>query len=72
MNYMRKFYRLMKRALPHLILICAAALIVLLIVNYYNPLMNFLENTAAHVLMYALCSLSILLAVKTIYTDFKK
>lgn len=72
MNYMRKFYRLMKRALPHLILICAAALIVLLIVNYYNPLMNFLENTAAHVLMYTLCSLSILLAVKTIYTDLKK
>ena len=54
MNYMRKFYRLMKRALPHLILICATALIVLLIVNYYNPLMNFLENTAAHVLMLSL------------------
>ena len=72
MNYMRKFYRLMKRALPHLILICATALIVLLIVNYNNPFMNFLEDTAAHVLMYALCFLSILLAVKTIYTDFKK
>lgn len=72
MNFMRKFYRLIKRALPHLTLICAAALIVLLIVNYYNPLMNFLDNTTAHVLMYVLCSLSILLAVKTIYTDLKK
>ena len=72
MNFMRKFYRLMKRALPHLILICAAALIVLLIVNYNNPFMNFLENTAAHVLMYALCFLSILLAVNTSYTDYKK
>lgn len=72
MNNLRKFYSFIKKALPHLTLILAAALIVLLIVNYYNPLMGFLENSMAHAIMYALAALSILLAIKTIYSDFKK
>ena len=72
MNNLRKFYSFIKKVLPHLTLILAAALIVLLIVNYYNPLMGFLENSMAHVIMYALAALSILLAIRTIYSDFKK
>ena len=72
MNNLRKFYSFIKKVLPHLTLILAAALIVLLIVNYYNPLMGFLENSMAHAIMYALAALSILLAIRTIYSDFKK
>ncbi len=72
MNDLRKFYSFIKKVLPHLTLILAATLIVLLIVNYYNPLMGFLENSMAHAIMYALAALSILLAIRTIYSDFKK
>ena len=72
MNNLRKFYSFIKKVLPHLTLILAAALIVLLIVNYYNPLMGFLENSMAHAIMYALAALSILLAIRTNYSDFKK
>ena len=72
MNNLRKFYSFIKKVLAHLTLILAAALIVLLIVNYYNPLMGFLENSMAHAIMYALAALSILLAIRTIYSDFKK
>ena len=72
MNNLRKFYSFIKKVLPHLTLILAAALIVLLIVNYYNPLMGFLENSMAHAIMYARAALSILRAIRTIYSDFKK
>lgn len=56
----RKALKIIKKILPHLIFILAAALIVLLIVDYYNPMMNFLDNTPAHCIMWALCILSII------------
>ena len=38
----------------------AAVLIVLLIVNYFNPLMNFIDNTPAHCIIWALCVLCVI------------
>lgn len=55
----KKALKIIKKILPHLIFILAAALIVLVIVDYFNPLMNFLDNTPAHCIMLALCVLSI-------------
>lgn len=56
----KKALKIIKKILPHLIFILAAALIVLLIVDYFNPLMNFLDNTPAHCIMWAFCILSII------------
>lgn len=56
----KKVLNIIKKILPHLIFILAAILIVLLIVDYFNPLMKFLDNNMAYGVMWALCILSVL------------
>lgn len=56
----KKWFIWAKKILPHLIFILAAVLIVLLIVNYFNPLMNFIDNTPALCIMWALCVLCVI------------
>lgn len=56
----KKVLSIIKKILPHLIFILAAILIVLLIVDYFNPLMKFLDNGMAYCVMWALCVLSVL------------
>ena len=63
---------ILQKALPHIVLILSAMLIVLLIVDYYNPLMDFLDNTTAHFLLGALCLCAAVLSVTTIYKNRKK
>ena len=67
-----KFLSFIKKALPHLTFVFAAMLIVLLIINYYNPLMNFLDNGMAHALQWALAALTLILSAKCIYTESRK
>lgn len=55
-----KGFIFIKKLLPHLIFIFAAVLIVLLIVDYFNPLMKFLDNTPAQGIMWVLCVLSVI------------
>lgn len=62
---------IIKKILPQIIFVLSAALIVLLIVNYYNPLMKFLDNNGAYAIMWALCVLSIIQSVILIYKSFK-
>ena len=63
---------LIQKALPHIVLILSAMLTVLLIVNYYNPLMHFLDNTMTHFLLGALCLCAAVMSVMSIYKNSKK
>lgn len=56
----KKGFIMLKKILPHIIFILAAVLIVLLIVDYFNPLMNFLGNTFAYCIMWVLCVLCVI------------
>ena len=62
---------IIKKLLPQIIFILAAALIVLLIVNYFNPLMKFLDNAGAYAIMWTLCVLSVIQSVILVYKSFK-
>ena len=46
-------------------------LVVLLIMDYYNPFMDFLDNSIAAALQWALCILTITLSVATIYRNWR-
>ena len=56
----------MKRWLAHLSLILSFIIIVLVILDYFNPLMAFLDNTFTHVVLLVLCGCSAALAVFSI------
>lgn len=66
-----KFPQGLKRLLPHLTNILATMLVVLLIMDYYNPFMDFLDNSIAAALQWALCILTITLSVATIYRNWR-
>lgn len=68
----KKICACIQKALPHIVLILSAMLTVLLIVNYYNPLMHFLDNTMTHFLLGALCLCAAVSAVMAIYKNSKK
>jgi len=55
--------KLLNRFLPHLTVSCSLALIVLAIVNGYNPRMGFLQGTEAQILITVTGILSVLTAI---------
>lgn len=57
---------LLKSILPHIIVILSGIFIVFLILNSYNPTMNFLTNPISLKLFWAFCILSIVNAIITI------
>lgn len=67
-----KICAIIQKALPHIVLILSAMLLVLLIVNDYNPMMNFLDNPMTHVLLGALCLSAIVSSAINIYKNIKK
>ncbi|MBQ6830491.1 MAG: hypothetical protein IJO59_05135 [Clostridia bacterium] len=54
---------LFRALLGHLTRILAMVLIVLLIVDYFNPYMEFLSNTAAKIFLLLLCVSAFLLTL---------
>ena len=55
--------RFLKRILPHLSIACSLALLVVEILNVYNPMMGFLFGTPALVLISAACVISVITAI---------
>ncbi len=47
------------RLLPHCIVIMAFMLLTFLIINFFNPYMQFLDNIFAQILMIVFCVLAI-------------
>jgi hypothetical protein len=52
--------RIIRSVLPHITIILSGIFIVLLILDNYNPTMNFLSNPVSTYLFWAYCILSII------------
>lgn len=63
---MRKTMKKLIRGLPHLNIILAAMFLVFLVLNDYNPSMNFITHPISLALLALFCALSILCSVLTI------
>lgn len=51
------------KLIPHIIFILSIMIIVFLILDNFNPLMDFVNNSITHYLLYALCILSLILSI---------
>jgi uncharacterized membrane protein (DUF485 family) len=62
---------LIKSLLPHITVILSGIFVVFLILNSYNPTMNFLTNPVSLKLFWVLCILSIVNSIITIVSNRK-
>lgn len=58
-----KLLRLFRAALPHAVIVLSGVFLVFLILDQYNPTMNFTGNPVSAVLLAVFCVLSIINAV---------
>ena len=52
-----------KAALPHLTLVLSLFFIVLIILDYFNPLMRFIANSLSLAILFAFCLIAILTSI---------
>jgi hypothetical protein len=62
---------IIKSILPHIIIILSGIFLVFLILDNYNPTMNFINNTISIKLFYIFCVLSIVNSIITIASNRK-
>jgi len=62
----------LRSVLPHIIIILSGIFLVFMILDYYNPTMNFVNNNINMKLFLAFCVLSIVNSVLTIIANRKK
>lgn len=62
---------ILRSLLPHIIIILSGIFIVFLILDYYNPTMNFISNPISQILFRTFCILSILSSSLTISANRK-
>lgn len=62
---------IIKNILPHIIIILAGIFIVFLILDNYNPTMNFINNTISIKLLWVFCILSIVNSVFLVISNRK-
>ena len=62
---------IIKNILPHIIIILSGIFIVFLILDNYNPTMNFINNTISIKLFWAFCILSIVNSVFLVISNRK-
>ena len=62
----------LRSVLPHIIIILSGIFLVFMILDYYNPTMNFVNNNIKMKLFLAFCVLSIVNSVLTIIANRKK
>ncbi len=60
---------ILRSILPHIIIILSGIFITLLILDNYNPTMNFINNSVSRKLFWFFCILSILDSIITIIID---
>ncbi|WFR58505.1 hypothetical protein QA584_05385 [Anaerocolumna sp. AGMB13025] len=62
---------IIKNILPHIIIILSGIFIIFLILDNYNPTMNFINNTVSIKLFWIFCLLSIINSILAIATNRK-
>lgn len=62
---------IIKNILPHIIIILAGIFIVFLILDNYNPTMNFINNNISIKLLWVFCILSIVNSVFLVISNRK-
>lgn len=55
-----KRIRFIKTALTHLTIVCSLAFLTFLVLDYYNPRMNFVGNSLSRKLLAGFCLLSVI------------
>ena len=63
---MNRFMFNVVRICPHLTLAFAAAILVLMILNYFNPLLGFLSTTYSKVILVLFCVCAALSSIGTV------
>ncbi len=56
---MNRIRKLLGRALPHIVIVLSLVILTLVIINYYNPYMQFIENAGTQTMTGLLCVLSV-------------
>lgn len=62
----------LKSVLPHILLILAGIFIVFLILDDYNPTMDFINNPVSLKLFWSFCILTLVNSIMTIITNRKE
>lgn len=60
---MRKIFAFIKYILPHLLLCMALGLVLIVVLDGYNPMMGFLTSDVSKKYIYILCVLAVLTAL---------
>ena len=60
---MRKIFAFIKYILPHLLLCMALGLVLIVVLDGYNPMMGFLTSDVSKKYIYILCALAVLTAL---------
>ena len=59
----------MKRILPHICIVLSLTVLVLLLLNLYNPFMGFLSSPVSLCFLFALCLAALTTAIVLVWTD---
>lgn len=60
------------RILPHLTIILSIMFLTFWILDYFNPMMSFLDNSISHVLLFLFCLLSLVTSILLIALERKQ
>lgn len=69
---MKTLLNWIKRFLPHLVIIMGLIFLVFLILDRYNPTMDFTGNVISNYLLYGFCVAAIIQAGLAVYENQKK
>lgn len=60
------------RILPHITIILSLMFITFWILDIYNPLMNFVNNSISHVLLLVFCIISLITSMISIVSNYRE
>ena len=60
---------MLRRILPHICIVLSLTVLVLLILNLYNPFMGFLSSAVSICFLFALCLSALATAILLVWTD---
>ena len=63
---------MLRRILPHICIVLSLTVLVLLILNLFNPFMGFLSSAVSLWFLLALCLASLATAIILVWTDRQK
>ena len=63
---------MLRRILPHICIVLSLTVLVLLILNLYNPFMGFLSSAVSLWFLFALCLAALATAILLVRTDRRR